>query len=210
MILKQFHEIKIKDIIDLDFTRSANSLKKYWFIPLSLCKKELESLTAQIFKAIGNEPMVNIENEFDKILSYRRLQILEALYKAVTIELGLKPKIGAWKLLIGKDTEESTLFGEIKASVLLHTGIELNTPDDIDTFRLYIQHKVDKYKEMYPEIEVENKDEVKLTRVIYSVFNYMNEPYNENMPLYAFVEMKMAAEEKIKSQPKSEEDGQLE
>lgn len=206
-MIKSIHEITIRDIILLDATKSANSLKKYWFVPLFLYRKRLEKLASEIFKLIGNEPVSSIEDEFDKLLSYRNLQILEALYKAVVIELGLKSRIEAWRLLMGKDTNESSQFEEVKREVLKHTGIELNTTEDITTLRKYIEHKSDKYAEMYPEIKAEDKPTIKLAKVIYSVFNFLKEPFNENMRLLMFVEMKEEAENIIKSQSKPEDNG---
>lgn len=195
----------MKDIILLDATKSANSLKKYWFVPLFLCKKELESLTKQIFDSIGSQTIDDLQDEFDKLLSYRRLQLLEALYKAVNIEFGLKSRINAWKIILQKDFKESEQLQKILEEVKIHTGIDIKTPESLKELKDYIQHKIDKYDEMYPEIQ---KETVKLTKVIYSVFSYMSEPYNESMRLITFIELKSMAEEKIKQNrtPNEEED----
>ena len=208
-MLKKIHEITLRDIILLDATKTANSLKKYWFVPLFLFRKQLEKLTGEIFRLIGNGDSFNLNEEFEKILAYRRLQILEALYKAVIIELGLKSRIGAWQILMGKDVEESEqLFEEVKKEVLYHTGIAINTPDDVTLLRDYIELKADKYKEMYPEISNEGREEVALTKVIYSVFNYMSEPCDLDMLLIVFCSMKQMAEDKIKKQQKEESNGE--
>jgi len=44
----------------------------------------------------------------------------------------------------------------------------------------------------------EEKKEVKLQKILYSVFNYMGESYNEDMRLITFIEMKELAEDRIK------------
>jgi len=192
----------------LDATKTANSLKKYWFVPLFPFRKRLEKLAAEIFKLIGNSPVTDIQDDFDKLMAYRRLQILEALYKAVIIEVVLKSRIEAWKLLIGKDLNESEAeFEKVKSEVLKHTGIELKSPGDVDILRQYIEHKADKYKEMYPEIKQDETQKANLTKVIYSVFNSMSEPYNESMRLITFVELKNMAEEKLKLQSNTEDNG---
>jgi hypothetical protein len=203
-MIKQLHEIVLKDIILLDATKSAKSLKKYWFVPLFLCTKELEKLTKQIFEAIGSQTIDDLQDEFDKLLSYRRLQLLEALYKAVTIEFGLKARINAWKIILEKDFKESEQLAKVLEEVKIHTGIEIRSPENVKELEDYIQHKIDKHREMYPEIE---REEVKLTKVIYSVFNYMSEPYNENMRLITFIELKLMAEERIKQSRHGEESG---
>ena len=191
----------------LDATKTANSLKKYWFVPLFPFRKRLEKLAAEIFKLIGNSPVTDIQDDFDKLMAYRRLQILEALYKAVIIEVVLKSRIEAWKLLIGKDLNESEAeFEKVKSEVLKHTGIELKSPEDVDVLRQYIEHKADKYAEMYPEIKQDEEKQTKLIDVINSVFVFMNQPINRDMYLTDFVSLKNLAESKIKSESKPEDE----
>jgi len=206
-MIKSIYQITLKDIILLDATKTANSLKKYWFVPLFPFRKRLEKLAAEIFKLIGNSPVTDIQDDFDKLMAYRRLQILEALYKAVIIEVVLKSRIEAWKLLIGKDLNESEAeFEKVKSEVLKHTGIELKSPEDVDVLRQYIEHKADKYAEMYPEIKQDEEKQTKLIDVINSVFVFMNQPINRDMYLTDFVSLKNLAESKIKSESKPEDE----
>ena len=208
-MLKKIHQITLKDVILLDATKSANSLKKFWFIPVWLCRKELEKLTGEIFKLIGSGESFNVQDELDKLLAYRKLQMLEALYKAVIIEMYLKSKITAYKILFNRDTKESDQFEEVVNEVLKATGIKLDTPESITELRQYIEHKADKYKEMFPEPQPdEEKQTVSLEKVIYSVFHYMKEPYNPDMPLTMFCSMKAMAEDQIRSQSNTQEDGE--
>ena len=206
-MIKSIYQITLKDIILLDATKTANSLKKYWFVPLFPFRKRLEKLAAEIFKLIGNSPVTDIQDDFDKLMAYRRLQILEALYKAVIIEVVLKSRIEAWKLLIGKDLNESEEeFEKVKSEVIKHTGIELKSPEDVDVLRQYIEHKADKYAEMYPEIKQDEEKQTKLIDVINSVFVFMNQPINRDMYLTDFVSLKNLAESKIKSESKPEDE----
>lgn len=206
-MIKIYYDITIKDVILLDTTKSASHLKKYWFIPIYFCRKELESLAKKIFEAIGNSAVDQLQNDFDKLISYRNLQILEALYKLVVIELRLKSKIAVWKLIAGKELEESDQLAEVLAEVLKYTGIDIKEPKDITDFNDYVEFRLAKHKEQFPEIK---PDETKtnLTRIIYSIFNYMGESYNENMRLITFVELKDIAEDRIRSQSNTNENGQ--
>ena len=197
-MIKAFHDITISDVILLDATKSAKSLKKYWFVPLWMIRKvELEDLTKQIFDAIGGDTVQDISYDFDKLSAYRKLQIYEALHKALLIEISLKNRINAWKLILNKTFSESKNLEDVIAKVKEYTGIEINNPRDLRTFEDYIQHRADKYKEMFPEKEIEGKTEVSLTKVLYSVFNFLGEPFKEDTRLITFVEMKQMAEDKI-------------
>ncbi len=203
-MLKPLHEITLKDVILLDATKSATVLKKYWFIPLFLCRKELESLAKQIFESIGGKTIDDLQDQFDRLTSYRRLLILEALYKAVQIEFELKGRVTAWKVLLGKDFKESPQLEQVLAEVLKHTGITIETPESLKDFADYVQFRIDKHAEMFPEIE-EVKETTPLIDVFYSVFNYMNEPFNDKMLLIAFIGMKKMAESRILKQSNTDE-----
>lgn len=204
-MVKHLHEIRLRDVILLDATKSADTLKKYWFIPIWLCRKELEKLAKQIFDAIGGQTVNAIEDDFDKLLSYRKIQLLEALYKAVQIEIGLKPRINAWRVILEKDYKESPQLETVLSEVKRFTDIDIQSPDDVITLRDYVQHAIDKHLEMFPA-KAEEREVSSLSKVIYSVFNYMSEPYNENMRLITFVELKQIAEDRAK-QSKTKEDG---
>jgi hypothetical protein len=202
-MIKKLHEITLKDIILLDATKNARSLKRYWFTPLWLFHARLEKLTKEIFDSIGGKTIDNLQDEFDKLNSFRRLQKLEALCKAVKIEFELRPRINAWKIILEKDYKDSDQLKNVIEAVKEHTGIEIKEPKDLKEFYDYVEHKIAKYREMFPEEEMQ--EGVKLTKVIYSVFNYMSEPYNESMRLITFVELKAMAEERIKQSRNGEE-----
>lgn len=204
-LLKPYHEITLKDVILLDATKSAGALKKYWFIPLFLCRKELESLAKQIFESIGGKTVNDLQNEFDKLESYRTLQILEVLYKAVQIEFDIKSRINAWRIIFEKECKESTQLGEILLKVDHYTGIKIETPENLKDFYDYVQFRIDKFEEMYQKEEVEERPETPLIDIFYSVFNYLGEPFNNDILLIAFLSMRKMATERIAKQSNTEQ-----
>jgi hypothetical protein len=208
-MIKKIHEITLADVILLDATKSANCLKKYWFVPLWLCRKELETLAKQIFEEIGGKTISNIQDDIDRLRGYRKLQILESLHKALSIEISLKSRINAWKLIMQKDFTESQQLQEVIEKVKKYSGIEINEPRDLKRFEDYIQFSVDKFQEMFTDKAPDDQEAspVNLSTVIYSVFNYMGEPHNRDMLLIDFITMKQMAEERIK-QSKTQQDGQ--
>ena len=209
--LKPYHEIILRDVILLDATKSANVLKKYWFIPIWMCRKELEKLAKQIFDAIGGERITDISDDFEKLLSYRRIQLLQALFKAVQIEIGLKPRIIAWKIILEKDFKESPLLEEVLATVKQYTGIEIVTPEDINTLVDFIQHKIAKHEEMFPEIVQEEGEQHSIVEVLNSVFLCLDLQPNENMLLVTWIGLKEQAKKRVRSQqPNTDENGQYE
>jgi len=198
-MIRKLHDITLRDVILLDVTKSASHLKKYRLIPIWFCRKQLENLAKEIFDMMGSESMVDkLQTDFDKIISYRNLQMLEALYKLVVIEIRLKSRINAWKIIAGKEFKESEQLKDILEEVLNHTGIDIQQPKDVQKLNEYIEFKIDKHKELFPDkVEDEERETVSLSRIIYSVFNFMGESYNENMRLITFIEMKQLAEERI-------------
>jgi hypothetical protein len=205
-MIKKLHEILLKDVILLDATKKAGHLKKYWFIPIYFCRSGLEKLAEQMFQSIGGSTIESLETEFDKLASFQRLQILEALYKAVQIELDLRVRVNVWKLLMEKDYSESDTLKEVLNEVLKYTGIDIKTPEDMKRFEDHIEFKIDKHRENYTVAQPEGEP-VNLSRIIYSVFNYMGEPYAETMRLITFIELKAMAEERIKQSEKQRING---
>ena len=209
-MIKSLHEITLRNVIDLDATKSPRSLMKYRMTPMWLWSKRLEKLCGEIFKSIGGESIQSIEKDIDQHISYSRLQILEALFKALSIELNLKSKINAWKIILDKDYKESEQLEKVLSEVQKHTGIKIESPDDYEEFTKYVQFRIDKHREMFPPADESTKSEgVPLTKVIYSVFDYMGQPLNEDMRLINFISMKEMAEDRIRSQ-KQQSDGQFE
>lgn len=206
MMLIPFHEITLKHVILLDATKSANVLKKYWFIPLWLCRKELESLAKQIFESIGGKTVEGLEDQFDRLYAYRKLQIYEALHKAVEIEIGLKARINAWKIIIGKDFTESPQLEKVLSEVERITGIKIETQEDLKTFNDWVLHKIDKYTEMYPPEEVEEKQDVSIVEILNSVFHHFNLTPKEDMLLITWIGMKKTAVDQVAKQSNTETD----
>lgn len=207
-MIKSIHEITLKDVILLNEIKSAKHLKTYWFIPMLFLRSKFEKLASEIFKKLGNKTLDDISVDVHKLVSYRNLMILEALYKAANIELNLKLQINIYKILLDKEPIQSKLLLEVVEQIKKYTGIEIKTPDDFKAFEDYIQWKTDKYKESYPPPDPnKKKDYAKLTRIIYGIFKYMDEPYNESMRLMAFIEMKEMAEERYRKQLQKEHDG---
>jgi hypothetical protein len=196
-MIKQLHEILLRDVILLDATKSASHLKKYWFIPLFLCRKELEKLAKDIFSLIGGQTVDQFDSDLDKLLSIREIHLLEALYKAVQSELILRPQINVWKLILDKEYKESAQLEEVLKEVKNHTGIEIKEPKDLKDFEQYVQLKIDKHNETYTQKE-EPKEEIPLTEILYSVFNCLKEPWNEDMRLITYKGLKQRAENMIK------------
>ena len=194
--MKTIYQITVGDVILLQDTESNSHLKSRW-MPLLFVKKELEELAGQIFERLGTHTIEDLENDLDRVLSYRNLQRLEALWKALDIEMNLKVSININLISIGKKSIASPLLKETLDKIKKVTGIEIKTPEDIEKFSKHIEFKNDKHLENYPKPTEEEEEEKKtdFTKIIYSYFNYMDEPYNENMRFLSFMTMKRIADE---------------
>ncbi|HAT75504.1 MAG TPA: hypothetical protein DCS19_01340 [Flavobacterium sp.] len=207
-MIKKIHQITLNDVIILDATKSASHLKKYWFIPMFLCYKQLEKLASKINELIGDNSIDELQVAIEKLLSYRRIQVLEALYNAAIIEFNLKSQINIFKIIEDGEINESKQLLTVISEIKRVTGIEIKTPNDLHDFEEYVKFKIDKHKETYPEQKQDDTiKQTNLQKILYSVFSFMGEPYNVNMLLISFVEMKQIAEDKIKKQQIQQENG---
>lgn len=199
-MIKKIHQITIKDILILDETKKASHLKVKKWLPFFLIKKKLNKTIGEIYSQIGNKTTTNLNDEYQKLFDYQRLQILQALYNATYSILYLQTQINVYRLLLEKELIEDKNSVEVFKKVKEHTGIDIKTPDDFEKFKKRVQFLKDKFDERYKNDETEEKKDHSLIEIIYSYFHYMNEPYNENMRILAFVSIKNMADRKIMEQ----------
>jgi hypothetical protein len=185
--VKTIHQITVGDVILLEDTKSGKHLKGW--MPFST--KKLEKLVAEIFEKLGADTADELERKFDKILSYRRLQLLEALWKALDAELNMKLTVGL--LLIDKKLPSSDLLDRVVDKIKDVTGIEIKDLEDVEKFKKHIEFRNTKHQQLYFDKKIEEKTD--FTKIIYSYFNYMDEPFNENMRYLSFLTMKKMADE---------------
>lgn len=193
--MKKIYEITVKDVILLHETKSGSHLKSRW-IPLYFVKGKLEDLASEIFQRLGDKTVNELEKSIRRVLSYRNLQRLEALWKALDIEMKLRVGINITLALIGKETIQSKTLRQVLDKIKKVTGIDIKEPLDIERFKKHIEFKNDKHTERYPEENPnDKKEDTDFTKIIYSYFNYMNESYNEDLRYLAFLTMKKTADE---------------
>lgn len=193
-MIKTIHEITLKDILLLDETKRATHLLIYKWMPFFIVRGRLEKLAQEIFQQLGNNTIEAIQDEFEKLILYRKILLLEALHGAIVGELKLKTKINTWRVSVKKDIIESKDLTKIIDDINSITGIRIETDEDLVKFEKHIEFKVDKFRELYPKKKQEEKTD--LGKIIYSVFNYMGESYNIDMRLMDFVKIKEVAEDK--------------
>jgi hypothetical protein len=192
-MIKKIHEITVGDVVLLKETENAAHLiSKY--IPSLFLRGKIEKLAGQIFERLGTKNIDELEKEIDRILAFRNLQKLEALWIALDIEMNLRVNLNSSLLLIGKNEIPSPTFKAV-IDKIKELGIEIKLVSDVKKFEKHIEFRKDKYLENYTQKEESKTDDVDFVEIIYSIFRYMGEPYNENMRFLSFLTMKKIAED---------------
>jgi len=191
-MIKSIHNLTVGDVILIQETESASHLKSK-YIPVIFLRKGIERLASQVFERLGTKNIDELEREFDRILSFRNLQKLEALWIALDIEMNLRVNLNSSFLLIGKEEVPSLTFSAV-IDKIKELGIEIKLVSDVKKFEKHIEFKKDKYLENYPQKKESETGDIDFVEIIYSVFRYMGEPYNENMRFLSFLTMKKIAE----------------
>jgi hypothetical protein len=192
-MIKSIHNLTVGDVVLLQETESASHLKSK-YIPVIFIRKGIERLASQIFERLGTKNIDELEKEFDRILAFRNLQKLEALWIALDIEMNLRVNLNSSLLLIGKNEIPSPTFKAV-IDKIKELGIEIKLVSDVKKFEKHIEFRKDKYLENYTQKEESKTDDVDFVEIIYSIFRYMGEPYNENMRFLSFLTMKKIAED---------------
>ena len=191
-MIKSIYKITVGDVVLLQETKRGDHLKNK-YIPTILLRKGLEKLAEQIFGRLGTKTIEDLENEYDKLFSLRNLQKLEALWNALDIEINTRTELNTNLLLIGEKSIASTTLEEI-VNKIKEYGVEIKSISDIQKFKKKIEFITDKQLENFPEQKTETNN-IDFVEIIYSVFRYMSEPYNENMRFLSFLTMKKIAED---------------
>ena len=188
-MLKKTSHITIREYSLFEQTNDVRLFLKYRFIPLCLIKKtELTDLLTGIFENLTekDEATRKLREEYHKIKSQYRIQMLMALYQA-THNLMNMVTVNRWKREIGKKESKLDNLKDYIMQIKEATGIEIKTIDDLDKLRKEIQRWVDKFNENFNK-DGDNKKDDGLTfmKIVLGVFAAMNMPLNYDMYLSDF------------------------
>ena len=184
---------------EIDRTGNLSLLKRWWNVfPVGWF--DVQKLIIKIGQGLntGIDKQLVIENE--RLRAYNNILILEGLYMAVYNLIVYKPENDQWNVTKNKPTH----LGYYLETVYLRTGIRIKDLLGLGKLKKEIQRLTDKYTERFNQKKAKDKN-IPFIQYAYSIFSFMEMPYNGDTKMSEFFELVRLAEEKVRKLDKLKE-----
>jgi len=165
-------------------------------------EKELKILSEKLNATLGSSEKMELEILKWNVESLNLINSIRANLLGITNILNLSTKLNVItngqtkrikKRLKFKNKNLSRYINNIKEL----TGIEINSPEDIQIVDEHLQYRIDKYNSMIRKQQADAPDKkVYLMDIVISILNYLNEPVNVHLTVLEFIDFRNSAIEK--------------
>ena len=183
----------------LDKTQDARLMRR-WFnpFPVSLFRTRIDKFFTQVREIMGSEAGNELNEEIDRAYSVNQMLQVSILYDALYAAMVIKAGVDIVLLLADKDPKEIKNLQYIRDEVKEITGIEINEIGDLMKLQAEMTRLSDKFQERFKKDESEPDEKTSFMRGVMAVFSLMEMPYNKDMTLSEFSELKHLADDKRK------------
>jgi len=131
-----------------------------------------------------------LEREKSKLLAYNKILLAQAILTGFQIHL-------VDKVELNKIPDNESLQYYIKEAEDAFT-VKIETLKDIEDLKSELERMIDKYNEMFPAEKKKTDNGVTMMQFALSVFVILNMPFDAEMKLSEFAELKKLANERAK------------
>lgn len=129
-----------------------------------------------------------------KLIAQNKILLMQVLLTAIQFHLGEKIQL---EMLKGGAIKQDEKLLYYISEVEKVCGITIETLEDIISYRNELERKIDKYNQLFP-VQVQKSEGVSIMQLAFSVFSIMNMPFDGEMKLAEFAELKHMADERTK------------
>jgi hypothetical protein len=147
---------------------------------------------------MGTDNDNELNEEIDRAYSINQMLQVSILYDALYAALVIKAGVDIMLLLADKDPKEIKNLDYLKQEVKELTGIEINEMQDLLKLRDEMTRLSDKFAERFNQKDDEPSEKTSFMRGVMAVFSLMEMPYNKDMTLSEFAELKHLADDRRK------------
>lgn len=183
----------------LDKTQDAKLLRR-WFNPLPVkwFKGRIDRFFSEVREIMGSDNDHELNEEIDRAYSVNQMLQVSILYDALYAALVIKAGVDILLLLADKDPKEIKNLDYLKGEVKELTGIEIVEMQDLLKLRDEMTRLSDKFAERFNQKDDEPTEKTSFMRGVMAVFSLMEMPYNKDMTLSEFAELKHLADDRRK------------
>lgn len=177
-------------------SKNARHLFRVW-VPMWYANKHAQPFVQSFSLLFNSKAQDELDKEMMRLLAVNKIMLLQALILAIQVHLGEKIQLEMMKPGFKYLKEDPKLIEYIK--IIDETcGIKVETLEDIITLKGELERKIDKYDELYAP-KGDAKQGISMIQLAFSVFSLMNMPFDGNITLSEFAELKTLADEKAKA-----------
>lgn len=183
----------------LEKTQDARILRR-WFnpLPVKMFTKRIERFFQDVSELFGSGG-TELTDQLERAYMVNKMLQVSILYDALYACMVLKTSIDITLLLMDKEPKEVKNLDFYKVQVKELTGIEIKELGDIVKLKDEMTRLADKFKERFRDEETgETDDKPSFIRGAMAVFSLMEIPYNADMTLSEFAELKALADDRRK------------
>lgn len=183
----------------LEKTQDARLLRR-WFnpFPVRMFAKRIERFFQDVSELFGSGG-TELTDQLERAYMVNKMLQVSILYDALYACMVLKTSIDITLLLMDKEPKEVKNLDFYKVQVKELTGIEIKELGDIVKLKDEMTRLADKFKERFRDEETdETDDKPSFIRGAMAVFSLMEIPYNADMTLSEFAELKALADDRRK------------
>jgi len=157
--------------------------------PAFLTEKGLSKFFDE-FSATFGEGRKDLEREKSKLMAYNKILLAQAILTGFQIHL-------VDRVTLKQIPDNENLQYYIKEAEQAFM-VEIKTLQDVKDLRDELERMIDKYNEMFPKEDKSTKTGISMMQFALSVFVLLNMPFDPEMKLSEFAELKKLANDRAK------------
>lgn len=184
----------------LDKTQDARLLRRRFNpLPVSLFRRRIDKFFQDVKEALGSDGNDNeLNDQIERTYMVNRMLLLSILYDALYLNMITKSGIDIILLIQDKKVDDSRSLQYFIDQVKDLTGIEIKNALDLLKLSDEMSRMKDKFQERFPADEPPDEEISTFYKGAISVFSLMGMPYNPDMTLAEFGELKHLADDRSK------------
>ena len=188
MIVHTLDTISLRQYSKFEKTKDVKYLLRLP-APLFLTEKGLSKFFDEFASTFG-DGRKDLEREKSKLMAYNKILLAQAiligfqLHLVDRIELTQQPEVKSIEYYI-KEAEQAF-------------NVKIETLKDIQDLKSELERMIDKFNEMFPAEKKKTENGISMMQFALSVFVILSLPFDANMKLSEFAELKKIANEKAK------------
>ena len=196
MIVHTLDTISLRQYAKFEKSKDAKYLLRVP-APVFLTEKGILKFLTEFQTAFG-EGKNDFEREKSKLMAYNKILLAQAILTGFQIHLGDKMQLELLKPGMSQHWQMNADIAYYISEAEQAFHVKIETLQDITDLKSELERMIDKFNEMFPKEEKKTDKGISMMQFALSVFVLLNMPFDPEMKLSEFAELKKLANERAK------------